>query len=150
MLTLTPITLKEACAFVREHHRHSKPPRGHIFAIAVSVDDVVRGVAIVGRPVARGLQDGWTCEVLRLTTDGVPNACSKLYRGAWRAARAMGYRRLITYTLATEAGTSCRAAGLRVVGTVPARKCENAWTSKGRPRVDTTPHQAKLRWELTA
>jgi hypothetical protein len=150
-MTVTPISLREACAFVAKHHRHSKPPRGHLFAVAVSVDDFVHGVAIVGRPVAAGLQDGWTCEVLRLATDGEPNACSKLYRAAWRAARAMGYRRLVTYTLATEPGTSCRAAGLRLVGTVvPARNRTNAWASKGRPRIDTEPHQAKFRWELAA
>lgn len=98
-LTLTPITLAEANAFVKQHHRHHQPTTGHIVSVAVSDDEKVRGVAIVGRPVARMLDDGFTAEVNRCCTDGAHNACSMLYRAAWRAVRALGYRKLITYTL---------------------------------------------------
>lgn len=103
----------------------------------------MRGVAIVGRPVSRHVQDGWTCEVTRLATDGAKNACSMLYGAAWRAARALGWRRMVTYTLATEPGTSLVAAGWRVVGQTD----PESWSRKDRPRVDHAPLQAKLRWE---
>lgn len=142
-LTLTPITLAEANEFVDQHHRHHKSVTGAKFCLAVSDDDGVRGVAIVGRPVARALDDGWTLEVNRVATDGASNACSILYGAAWRAARAMGYRKLITYTLASEPGSSLRAAGWRVVGEVRGR----SWSCQSRPRVDTHPLQDKLRWE---
>ena len=115
-LTIVPMTFREACAFVAEHHRHNAPPRGTKFALGV-VDDTgrLRGVAMVGRPVARSYDDGLTAEVNRTCTDGCPNANSALYGAAWRAARAMGYRRLVTYTQAGETGSSLRGAGWRVV-----------------------------------
>lgn len=103
-MTIVPITLREAQAFVAAHHRHHRPPRGCICCVAVADGDTVRGVAVVGRPVARMLQDGWTAEVVRVATDGAKNACSMLYGAAWRAARALGYRRLVTYTLPEEGG----------------------------------------------
>ena len=142
-LTIQPVTLREAKEFVRVHHRHHRPPVGALFAVGVGMDGTVRGVAIVGRPVARGLQDGWTAEVTRLATDGTPNACSCLYGAAWRAARALGYRKLVTYTLASEAGGSLRGAGWQCVG-----ECGGgSWHRKSRPRGDLHPLQLKLRWE---
>lgn len=95
MLTLTPINLKMANAFVQQHHRHHKPTRGHKFSIGVSDNGALVGVAICGRPVARRLDDGYTLEVNRLCTNGTPNACSILYAAAYRAARAMGYNKVI-------------------------------------------------------
>lgn len=142
-LSLTPITLREANAFVEAHHRHHKPARGCILCVAVSDGDVVRGVAIVGRPVSRMLDDGWTAEVVRVATDGARNACSMLYGASWRAARAIGYRRLVTYTLPEEGGASLRAAGWRCLGEAGG----GSWDRKGRPRVDLHPTQVKLRWE---
>jgi hypothetical protein len=97
VIELIPITLREANAFVEAHHRHHGPSRGCIAAVAVA--GRVCGVAIIGRPVARGLQDGWTAEVTRCCTDGTRNAASMLYGAAWRATRALGYKRLVTYTL---------------------------------------------------
>lgn len=142
-LALTPITLREANAFVDAHHRHHKPARGCILCVAVSEGNVVRGVAIVGRPVSRMLDDGWTAEVVRVATDGARNACSMLYGASWRAARALGYRRLVTYTLPEEGGASLRAAGWRCLGEAGG----GSWDRKGRPRVDLHPTQVKLRWE---
>ncbi len=146
MLTITPITQREANAYVAKHHRHHKPVVGAIFCVAVSAGEEVHGVAIVGRPVARMLQDGWTAEVTRCCTDGTRNAPSMLYRAAWRAARAMGYRKLVTYTLPEEGGASLRAAGWRCIGQAGG----GSWNCPSRPRVDTHPLQAKLRWELEA
>lgn len=143
-LHVCPLPLDEANAFVAQHHRHHQPVVGHKFSIGVADDQgTVRGVAIIGRPVARSLDDGLTLEVTRVATDGTPNACSALYAAAWRAAKAMGYRRIGTYTLATEPGTSLRAAGWRIVHEVTGR----SWDCPSRPRVDKHPTQGKLRWE---
>lgn len=142
-LFLCPITLEEANAFVEQHHRHHKPVRGHKFSIAVTDGNAVRGVAIIGRPVARLMDDGATLEVNRVCTDGAANACSMLYGAAWRAAKAMGYARLITYTMPEEGGTSLRAAGWRLIGEAGGGR----WNRAVRPRVDTHPLQKKLRWE---
>lgn len=142
-LSLAPITLKEARQYVADHHRHHRPPQGGLFAVAVSDGAAIRGVAIIGRPVARRLQDDFTAEVTRLCTDGARNACSMLYGAAWRAARALGYRRLITYTLPEEGGSSLRAAGWRCIGEAGG----GSWSVPSRPRVDTHPLQVKLRWE---
>jgi hypothetical protein len=110
-LEIFPVTLSQANEFVAQLHRHSKPTVGHKFSVGVRADGVLCGVAIVGRPVARRLDDGVTLEVTRLCTDGTYNACSILYAAARRAAKALGYRRIYTYTLPQEGGASLRAAG---------------------------------------
>ena len=143
-LEIVPISFEEACEFIRQHHRHHKPPQGYKFCLAVADGDKIVGVAIVGRPVARHLDDGWTLEVTRTCTDGTKNANSMLYAAAWRAAKAMGYKRLITYTLPEESGTSLRAAGWRCIGEAGG----GSWNRKSRPRVDKPPLQVKLRWEI--
>lgn len=142
-LELTPITLAEANDFVARLHRNHKPVVGHKFSIAVSEGDTVRGVAIVSRPIARRLDDGWTLEVSRCCTDGAKNACSMLYGAAWRASKAMGYKRLVTYTLPSEGGASLRASGWRCIGEAGGGN----WNVKSRPRIDTDHQQTKLRWE---
>lgn len=148
LFEITPISLREARAYVERNHRHHAAPQGGIFAVAVSdmAFERVCGVCIVGRPVARNAADGWTAEVTRLCTDGTANACSMLYGAAWRACRAMGYRRLITYTLPQEGGASLRAAGFTLLGEAGG----GLWSRQSRPRVDTHPTQAKLKWEMTA
>lgn len=147
-LIIVPINLAKANAYVAKFHRHHKPTTGHKFSVAVA-DEIgtVRGVAIVGRPVARHLDDGWTLEVNRCCTDGVPNGCSILYGAAWRAAKAMGYRRVITYTLPTEGGASLRGAGWICLG----ERGGGNWHRKSRPRVDTAPELTgqKLLWHVT-
>jgi hypothetical protein len=120
-LRIQPITFRAACAFVAQHHRHSKPPRGHKFSIAVAIDGVIVGVASSGRPIARAFDDGFTVEINRTCTDGSRNANSMLYGASWRAAKAMGYVRAITYTEAGESGASLRAAGFVKVKDLPAR-----------------------------
>lgn len=143
MLEVVPLSLAEANLFVASHHRHHKPVPGTKFCIAVSDGMEIRGVAIVGRPVSRMLDDGWTLEVNRCCTDGARNACSMLYGAAWRAAKALGYRRLITYTLLEEGGASLRACGWKLLG----ERGGGSWNRSGRPRVDTHPVQRKLLWE---
>ena len=143
MLELTPVSLKEANAFVAAHHRHHRPVIGQKFYIGGSVGGELVGVAIAGRPVSRHLDDGWTLEVNRLCTDGTKNACSLLYAAAWRAARAMGYRKIITYTLASENGVSLRAAGWKCAGLAGGLR----WTGERKPREDLYPAEQKLRYE---
>ena len=146
-LEITPVTLSEAFVFIKNIHRHHLPPVGGKFAIAVSHKGEVVGVAVVGRPVARALDDTWTVEVTRVAVqEGYPNACSMLYGACWRASRAMGYKKAITYTLDTERGTSVKAAGWKEVGKVKGR----SWDTPSRPRIDKHPLQGKLRWETTA
>lgn len=125
MLEICPMTLKEANAYVEQHHRHHQPVVGHKFSI--------------------GCSDGEKMEVTRLCTDGTRNACSMLYAAAWRAARAMGYKRLVTYILDTENGTSLRAAGWKCLGQAGGLR----WTGKRRPEVDLCPAQMKIRFERT-
>lgn len=144
-LVLVPLAFRDLVAFVKTHHRHNLSPRGWKFGIAVSCSGSIAGVVSVGRPVARALQDGRTLEVTRLCTDGTPNACSKLYAAAAAAAFAMGYTRLVTYTLASESGVSLRAAGWVAACALPAR--DGNWNAPSRVRRDTGPTEAKVRWE---
>ena len=143
MLSLCPVSLAEANAFVAEHHRHHKPVRGHKFSLGCMVNGQLVGVAIVGRPVSRYLDDGLTLEVNWLCTDGTQNACSFLYGAAARAARTMGYRKIITYILDTENGVSLRAAGWKCAGLAGGRM----WTGKRRPSEPLYPAQMKYRYE---
>jgi len=148
MLTLTPCTVKAARVFVGRNHRHHAAPRGGLFAVSAERDGEVVGVAIIGRPVARRLDDGTTAEVTRLCTvdgDRAKHACSMLYAAAWRAARALGYQRLVTYILAEEAGTSLRAAGWHCVGEAGG----GSWSRPSRTREDKHPTQTKMRWEAS-
>ena len=155
-LYLVPVSLATAQQFVAMWHRHLDAPPGHKFSIGVAVDQatgtdpggsVLVGVIMVGRPIARAYDDGHTLEVNRSATDGTEHANSKLYAAAWRATKALGYRRLITYTQAGESGSSLRAAGWRIVAERPARK---GWDTPSRPREDR--HQVEIPrtlWEAT-
>lgn len=142
-MQIVPVEFDEACAFIAQYHRHHKPPQGHKFSLACSDGEKVVGVATVGRPVSRMLQDGWTLEVTRLCTDGTKNAASMLYGACWRVTRELGYRRLITYILDTEKGTSLQASGWKEVG----RRGGGSWNVPSRPRVDKHPTQEKILFE---
>lgn len=142
-LELQPITLAEAREYVKLHHRHHVPPVGHRFSVAVNDGDKIVGVLIAGRPVARHLDDGWTLEVTRCCTNGHRNAPSMLYGTARRAAWALGYKKIITYTLASETGVSLKAAGYKLIG----ERGGGKWSRPSRPRVDKHPTGQKLLWE---
>jgi len=144
-LLLHPLTITEARYFLAKNHRHRKRITGAFFAIGVAREGEEEpcGIILVGRPVARLLQDGWTAEINRCCTDGTPNACSKLYGAAKRAALALGYKRLVTYTLPEEGGASLRASGFRCIASAGG----GPWSRRNRPRVDDHPQQKKIRWE---
>lgn len=146
-LHLVPVRFEDACGFVSMWHRHHRPPVGCKFCIGVARDSVLIGVAIVGRPVARSFDDGLTLEVTRTATDGTPNANSMLYGAAWRAAKALGYQRLVSYTQAGESGASLRAAGYRIFAQ---RRARRGWHTPSRPRTLTgTEGIARTLWEAS-
>lgn len=152
MIKLCPVDFSEANAFVTQYHRHHGKVVGAKFCVGAfdTEQGCVCGVVIVGRPVARMLDDGWTLEVTRLCVgpQAPSGSCvaSKLYGASRRAAFALGYKRLITYTLSTEPGTSLRAAGWKLLGEAGG----GSWNHPGRPRVDKHPTQMKLKWEAVA
>jgi hypothetical protein len=137
------LDLAEANMFIATHHRHHKPVVGHIFSIGAALEGKIVGVAIVGRPVARLRDDGITAEITRLCTDGTKNTCSFLYGASARAAFALGFKRIGTYILASEPGTSLTAAGWKLIGEAGG----GSWSRLSRPRVDKHPLQTKFLFE---
>jgi hypothetical protein len=142
-LEIVPVTFAQANDFVKRHHRHHKPAVGCKFCVGVADVGRLCGVAIVGRPVSRMLDDGLTLEVTRCCTDGTPNAGSMLYGAARRAARELGYKRIVTYSLPEEGGASLRAAGWTWAGEAGG----GSWSRPSRPRADKHPLALKWRWE---
>jgi hypothetical protein len=168
-LRIVPVTFKDARRFVEMWHRHLKPPRGCKFCLGVADSlDILRGVAIVGRPVARHYDNGATLEVTRTATDGTRNANSKLYGAAWKVAQGLGYHRLITYNHTAvhgptcpspcqhwsctairlgESGASLRAAGWRIIGQ---RQPRPGWDTPSRPReVNGSEDILRTLWEVS-
>lgn len=167
-LTLWPVTLAEAKAFVAAHHRHHRPPTGWKFGVGVTDAGVLVGVAMVGRPVSRVLQarEPLTLEVTRNCTDGTRHAASMLYAACWRAAKALGYVRLVTYLDRSESGTSVKAAGWvqlfagpdgglvalppddgAALGLSPYLTNGRSWSCPSRPRTATYPVSQKTLWQ---
>lgn len=151
-MEIVPITFRAACDFVALFHRHNKAPRGHKFSVGLKVGDLLIGVAMAGRPIARHLDDGRTIEVNRTCTDGTKNANSALYGAVWRAAKAMGYKRGITYTQAGECGASLRAVGWRRAKELPARGswAESSLDLRHIRDGAGTGGIIRVRWEITA
>ena len=143
MKQIVPLTLSEANWFVALKHRHHQPVQGHKYSIGLTENDDLVGVAIVGRPVARHRDDGMTLEVTRLATDGTKNACSALYAGAWRAASALGYKKIGTYILAEEPGVTLKAAGWHFLHQTKG----GSWNRNNRKRIDKAPPSQKQLWE---
>tara|TARA_Y100000593_G_scaffold23111_1_gene45886 strand:+ start:198 stop:677 length:480 start_codon:yes stop_codon:yes gene_type:complete len=150
-----PLTLKSANAYVEDFHRHNKPCVGHRFSIgALDENENIVGVAIIGRPVARMLDDGLTAEVNRLCTndDSPKNVCSFLYARAWRIWQQMGGERMITYTLQSENGSSLKGAGWKIVGKT---NKNDFWNTRKKTNVGYVSERAeqdvdgqlKFRWQ---
>lgn len=138
-----PLTLTQANDLVARLHRHHKPAVGHRFSLGVAEGDRLVGAAIVGRPVARAVDQYTVAEVVRLVTDGTKNACSFLYAATARVAAEMGFKKIQTYILDTEPGTSLRAAGWRFEERTAGGDWNHSWR-KGR-RTDQ-PMVPKQRW----
>lgn len=142
MLKAIPLELKEANAFVDEFHRHHDPVVRDKYRIGCEKDGVLVGCIQVGRPVARALCDGWTLEVVRLCTTGEKNVCYFLYSAAARVAKELGYKKIITYILDSEEGSSLKASGWEYEANIRG----HSWNTKSRPRKTTAPTCDKQRW----
>lgn len=155
MLEEREISLSEANAFVIQHHRYHDRATGHKWSIGAYRDGELCGVAIVGRPTGRRLDNGKTLEVTRLCTDGTRNACSFLYAAAARRARREGYEKIITFILASEPGISLKAAGWKMETAKAGKPCWNAQRYANRPvqlsmfPKKLPPAEYKQRWSKT-
>lgn len=140
-MEIRPITFREASDFINKYHRHHKATVGHKFSIGLYEEEVLVGCAVCGRPVSRYLDDGLTCEINRLCTDGTKNACSMLYGACCRIAKEMGYKKVITYILQSENGASLKASNFICDGEAGGTH----WTGK-RSKNQNIPHEMKTRW----
>lgn len=143
-MKIQPVTFKQACEFINKHHRHHRATVGCKFCIGLFDGNVLVGVSVCGRPVSRHLDDGLTCEINRLCTDGTKNACSMLYGASCRVAKAMGYKKIITYILESENGASLKASNFTCEGVAGGTH----WTGK-RNRGQAIPNEMKTRWVKT-
>ena len=144
-MELFPLRLRSANDLVLKYHRHHKPVQGYLFAIGLKENEDIIGCAIIGRPVNRYLDNGYTAEVTRLVVkEGYPNACSMLYSASWRACKAMGYKKIITYILESESGISLKASGWKE----KEKTTGGSWSSIKRPREDKAPLCPKIRYEM--
>ena len=144
-LEVRPVSLRVANAWIDRHHRHHGPARGHKFSVCLMFAGEMVGAAVAGRPVGRHDDDGRSLEVTRMATDGIANGCSKLYGAIVRCAKAMGFWRVITFTLPEECGGSLRAVGFVCQGLTKGRR---GWNRPGRPRRDAGPIGRKKRWVI--
>ena len=140
-MDIRPVTFRQASDYINQHHRHHRATVGCKFCIGLYEGEKLIGCAVCGRPVSRYLDDGLTCEINRVCTDGTRNACSMLYGACCRAAKAMGYRQIITYTLESESGTSLKASNFLDDGIAGGE----IWTGN-RKRNNGVPQEKKRRW----
>lgn len=145
-LVATPVSLLQANLFVERYHRHHQPLRFHKYSVGAAKYGSLVGVCIVNRPVNPRMDDGLTLEVARLCTDGTTNACSFLLSRAARAAAALGYERIQTYTLADESVASY-GGSLRAAGWLFSHASKGGtWNTPSRHRTDKHPTGDKFCW----
>ena len=141
-MKIRPITFRQASDFINLHHRHHKATVGCKFCLGLFDDQKMIGCAVCGRPVSRVLDNGLTCEINRLCTDGTKNACSMLYGACCRVAKEMGYEKIITYILESKNGASLKASNFSCEGAAGAKH----WRGKRvKPNTDL-PEELKTRW----
>lgn len=146
-IQIIPCTYKAACEFVNKNHRHHIASQGCKFCLGLMKDNKLCGVAICGRPVSRYLDDGFTLEINRLCTDGTRNACSMLYGACCRVAKAMGYKKVITYILESENGASLKASNFVCEGQAGGTHWTGIRTQRQMSFIENkTPEEMKVRW----
>lgn len=144
-MIIIPITFKQAKKFVNKNHSHHIAPVGWKFGVGIQEKNKLIGVGIAGRPVSRMLDDGYTIEITRCCTNASKkNIASMIYGSLARAAKALGYKRCITYTLESEKGTSLKASNWKKAKEVKGR----SWNCLSRKREDKHPLCNKIRWEI--
>lgn len=144
-LKLCPLDLNQANAYVKKNHRHHDPVYRDKYRVGCTCNGQLVGIVQVGRPVSRFLDDGETLEIVRLCTTGQKNVCSFLYSAASRVAKNLGYKKVITYILDSEDGTSLKASGFKK----ECDTCGHSWSCPSRPRNTTAPKCNKQRWSKT-
>jgi|TARA_B100001939_G_scaffold300634_1_gene276694 hypothetical protein len=147
-----PLTLKKANEFVEKHHRHNKKCQGHRFSLGILYYNELVGVAICGRPLARKIDQELTLEVLRvcIKEPSPKNACSFIYGKCWSIWKKMGGKKIITYTLATESGSSMKAVGWKKVSETKPFKEGKGWTTRKNRIWQPVNSILKYRWENAA
>jgi hypothetical protein len=145
VVRIVPLTLAQANELIARLHRHHKKVVGHRFSIGLEVEGELVGAAVIGRPVARMVEQYRTAEVTRLVTDGTYNACSALYGAAARIAKEMGFDKIQTYILATEPGTSLKASGWVLEAETSGGDWNHSKKNAGTRRTDQ-PMEPKQRW----
>jgi len=144
---IIPVSLKDANKFVETFHRHSKPVVFHKFSLGLLFKEKIIGVIIVGRPVARALDNGLNVEINRCCIlEGYKNANSFLYARAKKICQLMGYQKIITYTLhGEESGSSLRA--IKAKQEIITKS--DQWDTPSRKRIfNELYNKKKIRWEL--
>ena len=144
-LKCIPLTLKEANAFVIEHHRHSKQCRGHRFSLGAVYKDELVGAAIIGRAINRYLDNRFTAEILRNSVlEKAPKGTFIfLYSRAMKVWQSQGGKKILTYTLETEPGSSLKAVNFNAAAKTGFFK--GGWQNRSNRR-EYTPIR-KIRWE---
>lgn len=145
-MKIIPITLKVANEFVLRYHRHNKSVVGSRFAIGLTRDCELVGVAICDRPISRHLDNGLTLEVYRVCTDGTKNATSMLYSRCKRIGQLMGYEKIITYTLQSESGSSLKAIGAQIEKNIEGRQWNDS--EKVKRTKQAVSEEMKYRWAI--
>lgn len=145
LLTIKPVSLQESNEFIEQYHNTHKRIYGFKFGVGiVNEDNKLIGVATAGRPVSRHLDDGYTIEITRVCTNhSEKNMSSRLIGALSRASKALGYKKIISYTLVEEEGISFKASNFSPVHTTKAE----TWNRDKRKRIDKAPIGKKIRWE---
>ena len=142
-LRVVPIGVAAARLHIETHHSHHHAPCGGLLAAAVADGDRVCCVALLGRPVARMLdQRGNVAEVTRVATDRTRGAALLCLRALTSAAMRLGWERLVSYTLLGESGGLYRQAGWRITDLV---EPSQGWHSRAGRTI--SQGGGKVRWE---
>ena len=146
-LEAVPLTLKDCNEYIQNFHRHNKPVQGSKFAFGCKYKGKLVAVCVVGRPIARYKDDGFTAEVTRTCVfDDAPKGVNSfLYSRAWKAWKAMGGKRIITYTLQSESGASLRGAGWKILHEVEINN-NQGWLSRDNRKLQKVSKEPKFCW----
>lgn len=153
---VVPITGRAARAWIERTHRHLPKLQGALFAVAVSLDGEVVGVATAGNPPRVWQGTGRFVITRCAALSDLPGVgfnpdtgqpwpapvCTMLYAALCRAGRALGYREAWTYTLSEEHGTSLRASGFEQAGETGGGEHDRP----SRPRAPAINADPKGRW----
>tara|TARA_R100000005_G_C4987307_1_gene195338 strand:- start:379 stop:846 length:468 start_codon:yes stop_codon:yes gene_type:complete len=149
-LKVVPLSLKEANEFVTKYHRHNKKCQGHKFSLGAVFENKLVGVVIVGRPVSRKLDDKLTLEINRnCVLDNAPKGtCSFLYSKAIKVWQTMGGKKIITYTLDYESGSSLKAVNFKKEKMVQIFKKNTGWTTRANRVWQEVQKTPRIRWGM--